>query len=45
MGAKGAQALPIFGTTKKRFQETHIRFASVVLDGVLGPSHLLHANI
>ena len=40
--AKGGRAPPIFGTTKTSAFSTNAqsRFASVVLDGVLGPPRL-----
>ena len=45
-GAKGGGrlGLPVFGTTKTHAfsSNVHSNFASVVLDGVLGPPHLAH---
>ena len=45
-GAKGGPGLPIFATTSiSAFSiNAQLRFASVVLDGVLGHSHLAHHN-
>ena len=42
-GGQGAGALPIFGASKTSAFSTNAqsRFVSVVLDGVLGPPHVL----